>query len=391
MNIIAAILAAAAFLPETSPRTILNNPLSPGEVAVYQEKEFTTATIYVGGETGDVRRVSEPTAIKGYRLELIPEDELSIVWDDSITYSNREWSIEENSGNIVITTRGGEPIADYSYMQYCGKAGISPANHMVCTDNLKDNQLTVYISASGALSVDIKALKIWRVAFGDVPYTNDLQKITYTMKDELGEYNLKDLRKWARDLYNGNRGEDWSKYKPKSNVQMEDKTITFGKDVTRYGIQQSADSNLVVKAGGYDAVSVKFHGTSTFDGSFAITSFEGPADGVVTLTYRIDADEFDPNEIHVFYRERLETGSWSELSTSAYTHNGATHTITIPNQTAASGFYRLSYTGTTSNIIEVRFRGTVIVEDALILKGEDDVYYKITINNGVISAVPKNE
>ena len=388
MNIIAAILAAAAFLPETSPRTILNNPLSPGEVAVYQEKEFTTATIYVGGETGEVRRVSEPTAIKGYRLEQIPEDELSIVWDDSITYSNREWSIEENSGNIVITTRGGEPIADYSYMQYCGKAGISPANHMVCTDNLKDNQLTIYISASGALSVDIKDLKIWRVAFGDVPYTNDLQKITYTMKDELGVFDMKDVRKWAKNLYNGNRGEDWAKYLPKVDVDMKDRAIAFGKDIKRYAIQENPNTNLVINAGDYEAMSVRFYGTSTFSNAFRVTAIDTSQlnDGIVVLTYSLDTDDFDAAEFHVEYRESLESGSWAELSSSAYTLNTTSHTVTIPNQTSSSGFYRLKYTGTASNIVEVRFQGNVIIEDALILKGTDGVYYKISVNGGVISA-----
>lgn len=386
MHTLAAILAAVAFLPETSPRTIQTSPLAPGEVAVYQEPYLQSATVYVGGSTGELRRVSEPTAIKGYRIEEIPDDDLSISWDSSLSYTNGCWSVRQGSGSIVVSTRSGAEITDYSYEGYPSDASISPANAYRVYDECHGSRLVIYLEATGEITANADSLVLRRVAFGDVPTTNDLKRVTYTMHDELGDYDLKDLRKWARDLYNGNRGEDWAKYKPKSNVQMEDKTITFGKDVTRYGIQQSADSNLVVKAGGYDAVSVKFYGTSTFDGSFAITSFEGPADGVVTLTYRIDADEFDPSEIHVLYRERLETGSWSELSTSAYTHDGSTHAITIPNQTAASGFYRLSYTGTTSNIIEVRFRGTVIVEDALILKGEDDVYYKISVNGGVISA-----
>ena len=90
------------------------------------------------------------------------------------------------------------------------------------------------------------------------------------------------------------------------------------------------------------------------------------------------------------YRASLTSGSWGALPAADFTVNN--YTVVIRNHTGAdSAFFRLTYNGQSfSNTIEIKLRGKVVVENELVLKGTDGVYYKITINNGVISAVPEN-
>ena len=108
--------------------------------------------------------------------------------------------------------------------------------------------------------------------------------------------------------------------------------------------------------------------------------------GVVTLNYVIDVDGFDPSLVGVMRRDDLTDDVWHVMEPGTYTVSG--DTVTIPGQTGPSSFCKLIYDGSiVSNVLEVRLRGNVIVEDALILKGTDSNYYKITVGaGGAISA-----
>lgn len=389
MNIFAALLAAAAFLPETSPRTLVTSPLQAGEVAVYQEPRSQTATIYVGGPTGELRRVTEPNTIHGYRIEEIPLDELAVTLEN-VTYINGQWCVtsRQTTGYVTFHTRGGERIEDYTFNSGLEMDGLEIGN---ITDTRGENWVRFKIECWNSPRGWVSDVKIRRIAFGDVKTVNDLRETTYMLRDELGDFDLGLLRKWTRDLFKGNHGEDWANYKAKSAVNLDKNEIVFGPK-NRYMMREDAATNLVVQAGGYDAVTVSFRGASGAPGSFNITSMDMDDDAdEITLTYEIDADWFNPSAIGVDYRASLASGSWSALPAADFTVTG--YTVVIRNHTGAdSAFFRLTYNGQSfSNTIEIKLRGRVVVENELVLKGTDGVYYKITINNGVISAVPEND
>ena len=118
--------AATAYLPETSPRTIVASPLAAGEVSVVRE-QGGTATIYIGGDTGGVVRVAEPTGIRGWRVEDIPADELAIV-TENVTVTNGAYLVNgmNTTGIVSVVASGGENIVEYDYDSAMGDGGISP-------------------------------------------------------------------------------------------------------------------------------------------------------------------------------------------------------------------------------------------------------------------------
>lgn len=386
-----AVFAAAAYLPETSPRTIVTSPLNPGEVAVYSEPTKQTATIYVGGPTGELRRVTEPATLHGYRIEEIPLDELAVTLEN-VTNINGQWCVtsRHTTGYVTFHTRGGERIEDYTFNSGMDMDGL---NVGTITDTCGENWVRFKIECVNSPRGWVSDVRIRRIAFGDVKTVNDLRDTTFILRDDIGEIDFTQLRPWARDLYNGNRGEDWAGYKPKCDANMDGKKIVFA-EKGRYAMTQDANTNLVVQAGGYDAITVSFRGASGAEGSFRVIAFDIDKNkdqtGDVEIKYTIDADELNTEAIGVEFRESLTSGSWAALPSSAFSVNG--NTISIPNHaTRSSGFYRVTYGGNVmSNVIEIHMRGKVVVEDELILKGTDDIYYKITVNGGVISATPVN-
>jgi len=128
-------------------------------------------------------------------------------------------------------------------------------------------------------------------------------------------------------------------------------------------------------------MTVAFHGISTNASSFAITSFVYDyEDSTVYLTYTIDADNFNLANLAVKTKSNLN-GEWVTLTSSEYTATSST--VVIPNQTGNNNFYQLVYDGqSVTSVLEVRFRGNVVIEDALILKGTDSKFYQITVGSG---------
>ena len=381
----AILILAAFFIPETSWRTMQTSPLKPGEAAYIAEPRGT-ATLYIGGDTGGVYRVSEPSTIIGNRIEQIPADEMAVVTQNA-TFSNDCWYVVGVgvTGTVAYVTRGGEDIIDYDYYSIGAPAGISPETGWVYAYP-QGPQLKFEILVGEGGWTCVSNVVCFRNARGDKEIVNDLRWTQYLFEDDSGLWDLGGLRSWVRNLYNGNRGSDWSKYPARQNVDMNRQPLMFDGN-RRYTAYQDSETNLVINAGGRKAITVAFHGVSDAAGAFRCTSF-ARTNNTVYIGYTIDADAFDPAEVGVQTCETLN-GIWTSMS--AGTFSATADTVTIPNQTAMSGFYRLTYGDETSNTLEIRLTGDVIIEDALILKGTDSNYYKITVGSGgTISATQVN-
>ena len=375
--------AVAAYLPETSTRTMAASPLQPGEVAVVRETE--TATIYVGGETGSAVRVSEPTAIRGWRIEDIPADELAII-TSGVTIENGAYYVRGSAatGIVSVIAKGGEKIAEYDFLEGHGDAGISPDVGGVYV-KASGPELTFTINPQAYGWICVSNIVCRRVAFGDGTPVNDLRTTFYDFVDELGPWSLGNLRDWIKHLYDGNRGKDWADYKAKNKVRLDSHAISFD-EADRYTMRRDGATNLVLQAGGRAAMTVSFRGANVSSRGFYITDYS-ISSGTAYITFFADIDGFDPSNIAVKYKEKLTDETWTTLTSGEFSVYG--NTIAIPGQVVGSGFYRLSYGAAVVEALEIRFAGLVIVEDKLIIRGSGsstNKYYQITVDGGTISA-----
>ena len=375
--------AVAAYLPETSPRTMTASPLMPGEVAVVRE-QTGTATIYVGGDTGGVSRVAEPTGIRGWRVENIPLDELAYVTSGVVVSNGAFWVFgSDATGTIAVTTKGGETIREFDYEEAHGDGGISPEQYYVLT-SVSGPELRFTVMPRANEWVCVSNIVCRRVAFGDVPVENDLTKTRYQFWDSEGSWELGNLRHWVRHLYDGNRGEDWASYRAGKNVDLDKKALMFDRNA-RYFMREDGQTNLVLSAGGHDAMTVSFRGANVSARGFIITDFK-IISNVAYITYEADIDGFSPDGIGVLAKEKLDD-IWQALTSGEF---AATDTlVTVPLDSSASRFFCLTYGDAVSQVLEVRFAARVVFDDALILRGsgaDTNKYYRITVEGGVISA-----
>jgi len=388
--------SAALYVPEGSDLAIRNSPLSRGEAAYVAESDGR-ARLLIGGADGKPMEVKDATTLHGYRFAWLPREEFTVVAPDSWTYDSAldRWTAPGvvATNTIYVQCKSGVEIESIAYDWLAEKPGeIMPITVGTVTHVIRGNVAEITAARYEAQgNMYVGNVRVCIVFAGVLDEVNDLTDLHVEIKDSLGNIELGNLRSWAKNLYNGDRGHDWANYPATNHVRLAGKRIDFGSNA-RYYMRTDSRTNLVVSAGGYDAITVAFHGINTDVESFRITSATSPnSSGVVTLTYTIDVDDFDPSLIGVMRRDDLTDDVWHVMEPGTYTVSG--DTVTIPGQTGPSGFYRLMYDGSiASNVLEVRLRGNVIVEDALILKGTDSNYYKITVGaGGVISATQWSE
>ena len=375
--------AATSYLPETSTRTMQANPLAPGEVAVVRE-QGGTATLYVGGDTGGVSRVAEPTGIRGWRVEDIPIDELAYVTSGVVVSNGAFWVFgSDATGMIAVTTKGGETIREFDYEEAKGDGGISPEQAYILTSvSGPELRFTIMPRANGWVCVSNIVCR--RVAFGDVPVENDLTKTRYSFWDSEGGWELGNLRYWVKHLYDGNRGEDWASYRAVKNVDLDKKALMFDRNA-RYFMREDGQTNLVLSAGGHDAMTVSFRGANVSARGFVITDFK-IISNVAYITYEADIDGFSPAGIGVLAKEKLDD-IWQALTSGEFTATDSL--VTVPLDSSGSRFFRLTYGDAVSQVLEVRFAARVVLDDALIIRGsgaDTNKYYRITVEGGAISA-----
>lgn len=379
-----AAMAATSYLPETSTRTIQASPLAPGEVSIVRE-QTGTATIYLGGDTGDVSRIAEPTGIRGWRVEDIPYEELAFVTSDVVVSNGAFWVFGENTtGLIAVAAKGGEAIREYEWDHALGDGGISPEQADVLPSvSGPEFRLTVMPRANGWVCVS--NIVVRRVAFGDMPVENDLTKTRYSFLDSEGGWELGALRHWIKHLYDGNRGENWADYRASKNVDLDRHALMFDR-YARYFMREDGQTNLVLSAGGYDAMTVSFRGANVSANGFLITGFR--VVGTTTyISYEADIDGFSPDGVGVQVKEKMTDEIWESLTLGEFTATDSL--VTVPGNTTGTRFFRLTYGNAVSRVLEVRFGARVVFDDALIIRGSGsstNKYYRITVDGGAITA-----
>ena len=333
-----------------------------------------------------VARVAEPTGIRGWRVEDIPADELAIV-TENVTITNGAYLVTgaNTTGIVSVVSSGGDNIVEYEYESAMGDGGISPEQAEVFP-RAEGPELRFWIVPRANVWVCISNIVCRRVAFGDAPVENDLLRTRYAFRDNLGTWELGNLREWTKHLYDGNRGQDWAAYSAKRHVNLNKKALMFdGAD--RYSLVEDSATNLVLMAGGYSAMTVSFRGANVSSSGFTITGFS-ISGGTATITYFADIDGFDQSGIGVIVSDTIDSSAlWTHLSSGEFTVSG--NTVTIPNNTGAMRFYRLTYGNLVTDLLEVRFAARVVIDDSLVIRGSGastNKYYRISVDGGTISA-----
>ncbi len=408
--------AGAVTIPRASIRQIAASPLGRGETAYVEneapgEEYFETANrrgtkaaktgtayaeVYIGGESGPLR-VCDSSALRGYKLRKLDSSEYSVSAGPLFTHDVASGTYTMTSAGptnaIIVTARDGVVIEEVTIKTAFTGEGLIPGE-FTCSANTYDGSVYRWECAfARAASMIVQDITVKAMDKGEVKWVNDTIDTVFMVHDLLGTYNLNDLRRWARDLYNGNRGENWSAYKAYKPVRLDGQAIRFTED-NRFTMSISAASNLVLQAAKRDAVeiNIRTNGEPIAYTTFRITQIS-VASGVV-LDFSCDISGFASANIGVECCDGLEDGVWLGLAASDFvvsnvsTSGGVTTgTVTVPAGVRGNKrFFRLMYGAAASDTIDIALHGRVIVKDVLILKGTDSKFYQINVTGGTISA-----
>lgn len=379
--------ASALTVPRTSEATINASPLQRGEFAYIVDGDAATA--YIGTDAGPLR-VSDPSTLRGSRLVDVPVGKFTVVPDSNWTATSNGWTLASQNvtARLVVTSVDGGDIADVGYKVDAISTGLFAADLDV---QFTYNGATVILDCKltdVTASATIYNITPTRRAFGDRDIVNDLAANRFTLTDKLGTFDLYDLRRWTRDLYNGNRGEDWAAYKAKKRVNLAGNALRFDDD-GHYFARMNAHTNLAVVVDGAGVMEFTTGRGTIATGTLAITNVNAKGLPVLIVGYTADIQDFNPALLRVQRRGDLCEDEWEFMDPARYT--ATADTVTISGCGEKHEFYRLWYNGLETSAFEVVFRASVRLESALYLRGEDNVLYKITVNAGVISATAQTE
>lgn len=405
-----AFAAAGVSIPLASPRQLQASPLARGETARVERigpgmdsRGFTVegglyAELYVGGQNGPLR-VCDGSALRGYRTRELEKDEFSVSADAAFVYNPATgvYTLNGMSTNaIIITAKAGVVIESVTMNIEAFGAGLL-APQVDTRYTLDGPVCRIVMNVVTGTGLTAKDARVYVREIGEIDWYNDLHATRFLMKDKLGMYDFNDLRRWARDLYNGNRGEDWAKYKARDVVRMDGNGIMFTAD-NRITARITTQSNLVFQAGQRDAITVEAQTNATPAFTiFQITDIDVFSGSDTVLDFTTDIADFDSSRLFVSTADEFN-GIWYGISSSDFTvsnlstSGGVTSgTVTIPaGHTGKHRFYKLMYGALATDAVKVTLHGKVVVKDMLIIKGTDSKFYKINISGGVITAQEVN-
>ena len=377
---------SALFIPQTSQLTLQNAPLAKGEAAYVESETPGYAQIVVGGDNGKTLRVEDAATVHGYSYEYIPRTEVTIIQGAGISYNGATDKYTGGSAIGVYTLNVMVPpeytIDALEYTAYAFYTDMVEIRNGDISHVINGNVATITMTreiADGEISV--ADIKVRRVLAGNVDVMNDLTKLEFSLKDDLGEYEWRQLRYWVTHLYDYNRGEDWSAYKAKCRASLDGKGLQLSAN-NRFAID-TAETQTVFRAANHDALVIKATGTGAgYLGAFDLQTVI-PFDGGVYIPCAIDITGFDASQFVVQGTTNLTdcaNGNWTTM-----TYTLATNVLTV-TCSPQYRFFRAVYNGTVLDVAEVEVNVPLKVNSALYLKGEDSVIYQITVNGGVISA-----
>ena len=359
------------------------------------------AEMYIGGESGPLR-VIDSSSLRGYKLRTLEPSEYSIsagaLFSHDVAAGTYTMTSAGPTNAIVITAKDGVVIENVSIKTEFTGEGLIPGE-FTCSKNTYDGSVFRWECAfTRAASMIVTKIEVQAMDLGEIKWINDTVETVFTIHDVLGPYNLSDLRRWVRDLYNGNRGEDWSCYKAVKPIRMDGQAVRFTDD-NKFTMSISDASNLVLQASMKDAleINVRTNVAAISYTTFWITGLDvgsGSQGDPVALDFTCDIANFSAANIGVCACDKLEDGVWLGLPAADYTvsnvstANGfTTGTVTVTHGVRADRrFFKLRYGAAASDVIDIVLHGRVIVKDILILKGTDSKFYQINVNGGTISA-----
>lgn len=379
---------ATVCVPKASERQLAASPLRHAELC-WIESTNKTAAVYIGGKDGTQLRITDPATLRGVRIRKLTLGEFSVSASADFVYDAAKdtYTITSSATNtIIISVPDTISVTDFGYKveDIPNEGQLVPTTHSSHWLVRNGNTAVITFAKGGAPRAIVSNITVYAKEFGDTAGINDLTLTTFMLKDSIGTIDFANLRDWAKHLYDGNRGEHWSAYPATSLVRMAGKAIAYDTDKNLTSVV-SSHTQLVFQAGTAQAIAIEPRNAEMPSYTyFYITAISTTAEDV-TLTYAHDIDGFTLDGFGVLWAEELN-GIYYSLPESDYTATADTVTIPRIKIGHATGFFKLVYHGAMSDAVRITLRGSVIVKDALILRGTDSKYYKITVSGGTINA-----
>lgn len=377
----------SAYLPKASVRQIAASPLRHAELCWVENADG--AEVYVGNAEGKALRATDPAALRGARIRRLKLGEYAVSASSGFTYDSvrDRYTITTTATNtIIITVPQTYNVTDFGYHveDVPAQGELVSSSPSSAWMERNGNVAVITFVKGGAPLAYVDNISVYAKEFGDGEGFNDLTLTTFMLRDSMGVIDFANLRHWAAHLYDGNRGEHWANYPAANNVRLAGHKLVFDRQMD-YWAGMSAKTQLVVQAGGTDAVHIeRLNPTMPAYTYFAITSIlRDSATDTVTMTYTHDITGFTLEGMRVLVSDDL-AGPWFSLPEEDYT--ATVDTVTVPNWTGNVGFFKLVYQGAYTDAVRVTLRGSVVVKDALILRGTDSKYYRITVSGGTLTA-----
>lgn len=331
--------------------------------------------------------------------------------DDEYYYRKKYWEYKVE----IISKYSNIQSVDYLY-QETSSGGITMIQINCEREIVYDGRkATLYIRLSEGTTAGIwftvSAFTATCSGIGDsLGYVNDTTSTTFMIKDNEGKYNLANLRHELYHRYDGNRGENWSRYHAYETVKMRTYPVLW--------TDTNKNVNCSIGISG-SSMMMAFNGSSFFKYTPASASdLDGtPYEGLqITITDIMGActnrrnvsGDYDGNNdysayitsddqiaipfvctvslpgeyIEVMYKEHLDDPFWLPISATLYdvsSNSDGTHWLAvIPEEyyvNCTSGFWRIN-----ANVLATK--NTLQIKAGVTLMGEDGKMYKLTFPNG---------
>lgn len=397
IGLMALVAHAATIIPQGSEDGLNNTPIPDCNVVHLDNEGVATTQLYVGDRVGNQRRVIDNSAIRGSKLKKLTQDDFSIVASDHFTFSAAQgtWSWQTTQGSGVTATihiAFKEPFRliqkEWIYTDNDLDIEIlQPAAGFVIREEDTPTSITLYCSLPAAQGhrgkLVFRGFNFTAAPYGEeTEVVNDVVENQVIISDKLGEYDLASLRESLLAHYDGNRGEDWASYPAQRNINANSKTLSLD-HYSRYRFIQSANTNKLMAAN-HEVLSIYADGGISSDDykAIRILSWNQTTNGV-DIVFEQDITGYDSNNLRVLYAND-PTDTFTALTKTTDWVLSSPNMVHIKPTAISSDesthFFRIGYEGTISNTVKL------IISAPLIIKGDDNHYYQLHINNGVITA-----
>jgi len=400
MKIIIASIIASLFVPEGTVKQIETSPLKRGEAAYVQRNDHE-ATAYIGSDGATALNVIDETALRGYEYKYVDRSNFIVTSVTNLTYSPTTDTMVSGTVTPGVQVAFRFEIPSDIYFDDVEVEGVARSTvsfaieHLFFTRIRDGNTVTVRTETKTlALSkITIGDFKVRQIAYGDPSFVNDLTKKMINIRDTEGEMTLGNWRRWARHLYDGNRGADWADYDATSGVRVGGHGVAYG-GMNRglpqfaFGLDHGDTNGVAALVGGRYAVRYYTEGGDALQanaGVFISSILVDEETVTIGVTNR-NVSGFSTGKIHLLYSDRFgrRDAAWREIPFTA-SIAGNVITLVASRSGGNEGYYRILY-GNSHVVVHVT---DTLKADRLLLRGDNGNFYRISVNSsGVLTASP---